>query len=131
MRWDILICGLLFPLIPVLNAALIYWRLRQLGNTLSRMQGLALVMGLCIVGITVANILWIILGIGSGIAQALFTEIDLNQGLRIGFDRAVPLDQAEDLIPWGLLPAVICGLCLNITAHLFIIRILKRKLNNN
>lgn len=129
MRWDLIICGLLFPLIPLINTFLIRWRLKQLQKSLTGMQTLALLMGLCIVGITIANILWILLGISSGVLQAIFTATTFNEGLRLGFDRAVPLDPNEDLIAWGLLPPVICDLCLNVLAHAFLIRVLKRKLN--
>ena len=36
-----------------------------------------------------------------------------GRGLRRGFDLAVPLDERDDLRPWGLLPVVGCALAAN------------------
>ena len=126
MRWDLILCGVLFPLTPIVNAICIRWRLQRHEISLSALQTLALVMGLAILGITLGNILWILIGILSGIGQAIFTSIDINEGLRLGFDRAVPLDENEDLITWGLLPPVLVGLCLNLLAHFIIMAVLTR-----
>ena len=125
MRWDILICVIIFPLIPLSNALLIRWRFNRREQRMSFFQTGILFLALCIIAMTLGNILWMLIGIGSGVAQAIFTDTTFNEGLRLGFDRAVPLNEQEDLIAWGLLPPVLVGLSLNIIAHFVCMRVIK------
>ncbi len=125
MRWDIIICGIIFPLIPLTNALLIRWRFGRQERSMSNFQTGILCLALCIIAMTIGNILWMLLGIGSGVLQAIFTDTTFNDGLRLGFDRAVPLDENEDLHQWGLLPPVLVGLSLNVIAHFICMRVIK------
>ncbi len=125
MRWDIIICALGLGLIPLANALLIRLRLQRRRQILSHFQTGILCLALAIIMVTLGNILWILLALFSGVVQAFFTETVFNDGLCLGFDRAIPLNESEDLIAWGLLGPLCSGLFLNIAAHFIAMRIIK------
>ncbi len=130
MRFDIVFCFAGYALIPLCNALLIRWRLKQRDHILTFFQSVILFWVLAILAFSVGTVLSIIFGIGSGILQAIFTETNFNDGLRIGFDRAVPLDENEEIRPWGLLVPMLIGLGLNIVAHFLSLRIIKKPTND-
>lgn len=128
MRWDIFICAAAVAAIPLLHGLLLRWRLQRRRLQLSLFQCGLLLLGLLFITLTLGNILWILIAIGSGLLQAIFSDTVFHEGLRLGFDRAVPLNEQEDLVAWGLLGPLCSGLCLNIVAHALLLRLISSEL---
>ena len=109
MRTDLAICILLLMATGLLPLLVLRWRRGRALNRDSALGG-ALIGGIC--AYPVATVLWLLLAVVGGAIHGLCGD-GFGRGLRRGFDLAVPLDERDDLRPWGLLPVVGCALAAN------------------